>query len=73
MELRGNGFWNTRTNSGSTSRGGNGKVHGGLLIFPNVKKEMHQVLSERGRLVACSIWQVLRLKIFTKSICFVTD
>ena len=28
--------------------GGIGKVHGGLLIIPKVKKEMHQVLSERG-------------------------
>ena len=28
--------------------GGIGKVHGGLLILPKVKKEMHQVLSERG-------------------------
>ena len=27
--------------------GGIGKVHGGLII-PKVKKEMHQVLSERG-------------------------
>ena len=27
---------------------GIGKVHGGLLILPKVKKEMNQVLSERG-------------------------
>ena len=33
------------------------KVHGGLLIIPKVKTEMHQVLSERCDFVACSIWQ----------------
>ena len=42
----------TSTNNGSWHKvhllhGGIGKVHGGLLVIPKVKKEMNQVLSER--------------------------
>ena len=41
----------TNTNNGRHAvhllHGGIGKVHGGLLIIPKVKKEMYQVLSER--------------------------
>ena len=42
----------TNTNNGRHAvhvlHGGIGKVHGGLLIIPKVKTEMHQVLSERA-------------------------
>ena len=43
----------TSTNNGSWHRvhlphGGIGKAPGGLLIIPKVKKEVSQVLSERG-------------------------
>ena len=42
----------TNTNNGRHAvhllHGGIGKGHGGLLVIPKVKKEMHQVLSERG-------------------------
>ena len=58
----------TNTNNGRHAvhllHGGIGKVHGGLLIIPKVKKEMHQVLSERRRPVACSIWQASSDKTF---------
>ena len=40
----------TNTNNGHRVHllhGGIGKVHGGLLVIPKVKKEMYQVLSER--------------------------
>ena len=33
------------------------RVHGGLLINPKVKTEMHQVIEWTGRPVACSIWK----------------
>ena len=45
----------TNTNNGRHAvhllHGGIGKVHGGLLINPKVKTEMHQVLSERSVLL----------------------
>ena len=37
--------------------GGIGKVHGGLFVIPRDRTEMHQVLTERGWPVECSIWR----------------
>ena len=53
--------------------GGIGKVHGGLLIIPKVKTEMHQVLSERSDLLLSVFGMILRQKTFTNSMYFVTD
>ena len=53
--------------------GGIGKVHGGLLIIPKVKTEMHQVLSERGDLLLAVFGKILQKKTFMNSIYFVTD
>ena len=53
--------------------GGIGKVHGGLLIIPKVKTEMHQVLSERGDLLLAVFGKILRKKTFMNSIYFVAD
>ena len=53
--------------------GGIGKVHGGLLIIPKVKTEMHQVLNERGDLLLAVFGKILLQKTFMKSIYFVTD
>ena len=39
---------------------GIGKVQGGLLIIPKVKKEMHQVLSERSDLLLAVFGKLLR-------------
>ena len=52
--------------------GGIGKVHGGLLIIPKVKKEMNQVLSERGDPLLAVFGKILRKKTFMNSIYFVT-
>ena len=47
--------------------GGIGKVHGGLLIIPKVKKEMHPVLSERCQMTrfrdakVCNNWLQTRI------------
>ena len=49
------------------------KVHGGVLIIPKVKTEMHQVLSERGDLLLAVFGNILRKKTFMNSIHFVTD
>ena len=50
----------TNTNNGRHEvhlpHGGIGKVHGGLFIIPKVKKEMHQVLSERGDPLLPVLW-----------------
>ena len=62
--------WEARS---SSSTCGIGKVHGGLLIIPKVTMEMHQVLSERERLVDCSIWQDSSKKTFMNSNYFVSD
>ena len=43
--------------------GGIGKVHDGLLILPKVKKEMHQVLSERGDLLFAVFGKLLRKRL----------
>ena len=40
--------------------GGIGKVHGGLLIIPKVKTEMHQALSERCDLLLAVFGKTLR-------------
>ena len=53
--------------------GGIGKVHGGLLIILKVKKEMHQVLSERGDLLLAVFGKLLRQKTFMNSMYFVAD
>ena len=68
----------TSTNNGSWHRvhllqGGIGKVHGGLLIIPKVKTEMHQVLSERSDLLRAVFGKILRKNTFMNSIYFVTD
>ena len=52
--------------------GGIGKVHGGLLIIPKVKTEMHQVLSERSDLLLAVFGKILLQKTFMNSIYFVT-
>ena len=52
--------------------GGIGKVHRGLLVIPKVKKERHQVLSERGDLLL-AVFGKLSEKTFMNSVCFVTD
>ena len=48
-------------------------MHGGLLIIPKVKTEMHQILSERGDLLLAIFGKILRQKTFMNSICFVAD
>ena len=57
----------TNTNNGRHEvhllHGGIGKVHGGLLIIPKVKKEMHQVLSERGDPLLAVLGKRLRKKL----------
>ena len=57
----------TSTNNGRHKvhllHGGIGKVHGGLLIIPKVKKEMHQVLSERGDPLLAVFGKLLRKKL----------
>ena len=71
----------TNTNNGTNNgrhevhllHGGIGKVHGGLLIIPKVKTEMHRVLSERGDLLLAVFGKILRKKTFMNSIHFVTD
>ena len=54
----------TSTNNGRHEvrllHGGIGKVHGGLLIIPKVKKEMHQVLGERSDLLLAIFGKPLR-------------
>ena len=54
----------TSTNNGRHKvhllHSGIGKVHGRLLIIPKVKKEMHQVLSERGDLLLAVFGNILR-------------
>ena len=57
----------------SSSHGGIGKVHGGFLIIPKDKTEMHQVLSERGDLLLAVFGKILRQKTFKNSMYFVTD
>ena len=62
----------TSTNNGRHAvhllHGGIGKVHGGLLIIPKVKTEMHQVLSERGDLLLAVFGKILWKKTFMNSI-----
>ena len=57
----------TNTNNGRHAvhllHGGIGKVHGGLLIIPKVKTEMHQVLSERGDLLLAVFGKILRKRL----------
>ena len=48
--------------------GGNGKVHGGLLILPKVTMEMHQVLNERRDLLIAVFGKILRGKTSMNSI-----
>ena len=43
--------------------GGIGKVHGGLPIIPKVKKEMNQVLSERGESLLAAFGKLLRKRL----------
>ena len=43
-----------------------------FLIIPKVKKEVTQVLSERGDLLLAVIGKILRKKTSMNSICFVT-
>ena len=54
----------TSTNNGRHEvhllHGGISKVHGGLLIIPKVKKEMNQVLSERGDPLLAVLGKLLR-------------
>ena len=54
----------TSTNNGRHEvhllHGGNGNVHGGLLIIPNVKKEVNQVLSEWGDPLLAVFGKLLR-------------
>ena len=47
--------------------GGIGKVHGGLLIFPKIKKEMRQVLKGRGDLLVAVFGKILLDKTFLNS------
>ena len=47
--------------------GGIDKVHGGLLIFPKVKKELRQVLNERGDLLVTVLGKILLDKTFLNS------
>ena len=44
-------------------QGGIVKVHGGLLIIPKVKKEMHQVWSEGGDLLFATFGKLLRKRL----------
>ena len=53
--------------------GGIGKVHGGFLILPKVKTELHQVLSEWGDLLLAVFVQILRQKTFMNSILLQND
>ena len=57
----------------SSSHGGIGKVHGGLLILPKVTMEMHQVLNERSDLLIAVFGKILLDKTFMNSIYFVAD
>ena len=54
----------TSTNNGRHKvhllHGGIGKVHGGLFIIPKAKKEMNQVLSERGDKLLAVFGKLLR-------------
>ena len=54
----------TSTNNGRHEvhllHGGIGKIHGGLLIIPKVKKEMNQELSERGDPLLAVFGKLLR-------------
>ena len=68
----------TSTNNGSWYRvhllhGGIGKTLGGLLTIQKVKKEVSQVLSERGDPLLHSILQNSPKMAFENSIHFVTD
>ena len=68
----------TSTNNGSSHRvhllhGGIGKVPCGLLTIQKVKKEVSQVLSERGDLLLIVFWREPSKMAFTSSIYFVTD
>ena len=58
----------TNTNNGRHAvhllHGEIGTILGGLLVIPKVKKEMHQVLSERSDLLLASIWQACLAKDF---------
>ena len=40
-----------------------GKVHGGLLVIPKVKKETHEVLSERSDLLLAVFGKFLRTRL----------
>ena len=57
----------TSTNNGRHEvhlvHGGLGKVHGGLLISPKVKPEMHKVLSERSDLLLAVFGKLLRARL----------
>ena len=53
--------------------GGNGKVHGGLLIIPKAKAVMHQVLNERGDLLRAIFRKLLRKRLAKIQIHHVTD
>ena len=57
----------TNTNNGRHEvhllHGGISKVHGGLLIIPKVKKEVHQVLSERCGLLLAVFGKLLRKRL----------
>ena len=64
---------NNGRHAGHLLHGGIGKVHGGLLIIPKVKTEMHQVLSERDDPLLAVFGQILRKKTFMNSTYFVTD
>ena len=68
----------TSTNNGHWHRvhllhGGIGKVPGGLLTIQKVKKEVSQVLSERGDPLLVVFWRNSSKMPFTNSIYFVTD
>ena len=67
----------TSTNNGRREvhllHGGIGKVHGGLLIIPKVKREMNQVLSERGATSCLQCLASFFEMTFTNSFYFVAD
>ena len=52
--------WEARS---SSSTCGIVKVHGGLLIIPNVKKEIHHVLSERRDPLLAVFGKLLRRRL----------
>ena len=57
----------TNTNNGRHKvhllHGRIGKVHGGLLVIPKVKKETHEVLSERSDLLLAVFGKFLRTRL----------